>query len=440
MTNPERAENQESDQISKATKHNLSHIANLSKSLSEATSKDKDSKAPGEKSQGPPYKYIMDDYKDWHRSELTIDKEAVEHQRQIALDNYCKYARKGSKSSDEAISNMTAAEERFENRPAKRLEKVLKIGIARDNWINPRRPNGKRPFEVISLESAEDADDYRNRIDAPFQLIFPETQTNPGETIFIGFDATLQTDEDKIVDKLTRSSNVAKTHGFENRLPFGFSTLRYTYNPITGERLSSEQTLRYTIGLGYKTMQGAEKLLTANENPENLEAPLAAEIRFKILSEMHEQNKLYKAMNIVNSLVSKKAISSINRIESAVWHSLENTSLDLIDLDPNLSEVETKPGEFASLKEKKATLLELRSAYKTASADEKPEILKQIKSLHNFIYNQISKAYRGDIAGTAHDVQYATIYHYTNKLIKAEKEGKLNEYKAPQARNRAIFL
>lgn len=378
---------------------------------------------------GPNYfhEYTMDDFSDFYPAkDLAYDKNVVRNMRAEALDAYYRIAKKDSGGLDETVSKMDAAEKSYENRPAKKLEQILKLGIAQGGILNPGR---QRPYEIISLNSAEDADDYRNRIDAPFQLKF---LSNPNETIFVGFDATLENNDEAIMDKLTRSSNVSIRQGSENRLPFGFSTLRYAYDPITGERFSVDNVLRYTIAIDSKTLKNAEeKVADGIEGWLDYSKSLDYDrLSFMVLSEIHEQSRLFKAMNQANSLINKKALQTIIKFDSDIWKSLKMVTFDLVKRDDF----------FAELREDREKIVALQQDLKDLPPAERTELISEINKLHAKIYQTIAKCYRAGNVDEHNRIgsQYTTIWYRTHDLINAEKSGKLDQYKIPQARNVGI--
>lgn len=328
----------------------------------------------------------------------------------------------GNDRLDKVVDEMKAEEKQF----SELLEETLARGIINDKWINYNGKN-KESFKIHELATIEKADDYRNRIDAPFYFEFPANEDGETERIFVGFDATLSIDPDTLSDKLTRSTNVSRERKQPKNLPFGFSTLRYAYDPSNGERIVSDEVIRYTICSDRKLFKTMQKMNSSTKPlAEKMLLPEYQEVRFKILSEMYEQNKFFKAMNPDNDEATEK----ITKIDIHVWKGIQNT-MDAILIGAN----ESSP--FFILTPISDEIKTLKHQYSNlpSGSPEKLRIQSEIKKNYSKLYTKIGKLYRSGDAG-AKDNSYGKIFNLTHDFINAAKNTDLlDQYKSSQPRN-----
>ncbi|MBR3365839.1 hypothetical protein IKG48_01820 [Candidatus Saccharibacteria bacterium] len=321
---------------------------------------------------------------------------------------------KGDDYLDQIIKEMNAEEQR----DSELLEYVLKLGILKSDWL--KTPNNQ-VLKMHELASTEDLDDYRSRVDISTYIDFPVTKSNPAEKIFIGFDATMSTSQKVLKDKLTRSTNVSRENRQEKKLPFGFSTLRYTYDPSTNEKLLSDKVPRYTICLSKKLLDSMKEFSQPDKQPELNKSAEYQEIRFKILSEIYEQNRFFKLMN---QGVNVEASRILTRISTCVWKSLKDSMIDLINHSDSFSDLKSSIDKIKTLEQSK----------KTASPATKDELAGQIKSSYAKLYEEISERYFAD-DHTRNEPSYKALISAVREFDRNAAEGILDKYKAPQVRN-----
>lgn len=138
-------------------------------------------------------------------------------------------------------------------------------------------------------------DDYSHRVDVFSLLSFQEKfETDAGinfRILPLGFDLTINSDRNSVLDKLTRSCNDTE------ELPFGFTHIDYFTD---GKKPRNCPIIpRYVIGLNryeIKDILGNGGLETTGRPHTGLLARQNLRARFKILSEIRAQNELFEAM------------------------------------------------------------------------------------------------------------------------------------------------
>ncbi len=334
--------------------------------------------------------------------------------------------KRGEGDSEDHLDKILAEEAAEEQLVSELFEEILADGIIEDRWIN-YSGKGKEMFNIRELASVNKADDYRNRIDVPFCFEFPETADKPAERLFIGFDATISVDGKVLYDKLTRSTNVSKEFKRDKNLPFGFSTMRYTYDPSNGMLLPADEAIRYTVCANKQLLNQMQKL---HNDPRPLAEKFQTigyqEVRFKVLSEIHEQNELFKAMNADN----KKALEKISKIDTAIYRTIKNNIKHLLTFSSEKSPfLDLKP-ELNMLNDFSQQLSELPKG-----SEERKAIVAQRNELYDKLYKEISKRYSGANIG-AKDISYGAMVRRTQELIDAAlNTTALDKYKPMQPRN-----
>ena len=161
-----------------------------------------------------------------------------------------------------------------------------------------------------------------------------------------------------------------------------------------------------------------------------------ARTRFMVLSEIYEQNKLYKAMlpplNGKDNLTIKDAASKLDIINSKLFFPLYRAAMNcpLIMDDPNNKEI--SPAEKAEADKVEAKRAELFQKIKDCSeSDLAPEEKGQrIFTLRQEAYHLIS-----DYVKTK-DSHYSAMLQEVDHLSELERQGKLNILKTIQPRNK----
>ena len=211
------------------------------------------------------------------------------------------------------------------------FERITSNGMITDRWLgNIPNKRGLVPFRVENVFMAKNSDetpydDVVNKIDYTVSLDIPNRQ----DPIFIGFDVTL--DINALEDKLLRT-----TTDPDKKVPFGFSGLDYCYTRegqmlpqisnvprycLTMD-LNEEKLDRYNHDWFLLRFPPKDKKGEQYEDAKKYISNFNARTRFMVLSEIYEQNKLYKAMlpplNGKDNLTIKDAESKLDAIVPAV--------------------------------------------------------------------------------------------------------------------------
>lgn len=360
----------------------------------------------------------MEDF-GYPNSDLENDKKAIADAQALEVEHLYKRAKRRlerERNSDANLDDILKQMSQEEEALYKQFEDILYEGIGKLNWLSPSAKGSK--FEVHSLSSVKNVDDYRNRIDAPFCLTFPENKKigAPSENIFIGFDTTLRQESAFIEEKLTKSTNVTRTSSGSVDLPFGFSTLRYTYDALTFEKMPSDEVIRYTICASKKQIEKMQHFADIDSPQNNIDCQ---EICFKVLSQMHEQNKLYQLMNSNNPEIYNR----ITKVDRNIWRNISTASIALAKNDAKLEHLKTTAEATESIISRINSLPE----------EEKASANKQINNGFIKLYYGISEMYcRGD-AGTK-DNNYSVLMSNVKDYIQSAKNGKLDQFKKKQTR------
>lgn len=175
---------------------------------------------------------------------------------------------------------------------AKRFEWKLVVGIQAGRWLG--NVGNDPAFTTVSHVSA-DYDDYIHRLDVFTTLRLKEPiirerkSGNPLKIsqVPIAFDATVSTNSAKIEEKLTKMSNSGTD------LPFGFTQIDYYTD--NRQKRALESCPRYVIGISSRETKDCVsdrdlQDISCEPNANN------TTMRFKVLSEMRAQNRLFQAM------------------------------------------------------------------------------------------------------------------------------------------------
>ncbi|MBR3177372.1 hypothetical protein IKF27_01020 [Candidatus Saccharibacteria bacterium] len=369
------------------------------------------SPSPEPKSFGHPAEDVKYDLnKKAEIEEKKFEKKYKRAKRHLSKENI----QEGDDYLDQVIMEMNAEEQL----DSELLEYVLKLGILKSDWF--KIPNNQ-VLGVHELVSAEDLDDYRSRIDIPAYIDFPKAGSKPAERIFIGFDATMSTSQKVLKDKLTRSTNVSRENQQEKKLPFGFSTLRYTYDPSTNEKLLSDKVPRYTICLSKKLLNTMQKFSQSEKQSELDDSAGYQEIRFKVLSEIYEQNRFFMVMNRDTNI---EASETLARINTCIWKSLKDSMVDIVNRSDDFSDLEPLANKIKTLEQRK----------KVTPPAARDELTKQIKSNYIELYVKISEHYFADDY-TKDEPSYKALISAVREFDKSAHDGILDKYKALQVRN-----
>lgn len=335
---------------------------------------------------------------------------------------------------------------RSKGEAAKQFEQITARGFITDRWLGniPDKKN-RVPFRVANVFAAESServsyDDVVNKIDYAVSLDVSGRQ----DPIFIGFDVTLN--EGSLEDKLLRTNTNP-----DKNLPFGFSGLDYSYTR-EGDLLPKITNVpRYCLTMDLSEDKADEyhqnwfRLCWADEKDKTKEqykeaktyiGRFNARTRFMVLSEIYEQNKLYKAMlpplNGKDNLTIKDAASKLDIINSKLFFPLYRAAMNcpLIMDDPNNEEI--SPAEKAEADKVEAKRAELFQKIKDCSeSDLAPEEKGQrIFTLRQEAYHLIS-----DYVKTK-DSHYSAMLQEVDHLSELEQQGKLNTLKTIQPRNK----
>ena len=271
-------------------------------------------------------------------------------------------------------------------------------------------------------------------------------QTNQADTI-IGFDVTIN--DEALEDKLFRTTNDSRKN-----LPFGFSGIDYGHLPDGTMLPKTSNIPRYCIAidLDQETAKNynhhydfllLEEAKTAKEDrikeSRNYLRRFNAKMRFVVLSEVFEQNKLFRAMlperNGRDNLVIDDAASKLLGIEKTLWSSLSqaaanypiNTSIQaIVSKNQNL-----QPGDQEALDTMKARKKILDDIKKCAESQiDQKEKSRRIFAMRRRLYSVISEYVQ------TKDSNYAAMFTEINHLRTMEQEGKLNSQKSIQPRNK----
>lgn len=322
---------------------------------------------------------------------------------------------------------------------SKRFEELFLTGVRRGRWLGDiaQAADGEAPFRV-SAEPATKFDDFTHRVDAYATLHFREPLEDEEtemtlERAHMGFDVTLNGDYGAVMDKLTRSCNDGA------RMPFGFSSLKYYDDD--GEHGSVGMLPRYMIGVSGYDMRDAIRAATKDERTGQIRdfglysgRNLAS--RFKVLSEIRAENVLYQAMlpDELDTPELKLASAQLYAVDQELNSALAACTKELVvrkALPPHiLAEIERasqgQGGQGGLLGARKI----IEEFY-----------LKQGR-LNFQEERQRRERWQGypDSGDSAHPVQdtFVQIMDCCRELTEMAYRGELNNYRAPQARNRSI--
>ena len=329
---------------------------------------------------------------------------------------------------------------------AEQFEQITSSGLITDRWLGniPDKQN-RVPFRVANVFMAQNSegmpyDDVVNKIDYAVSLDIPKT----GKPIFVGFDVTL--DDKALEDKMLRT-----TTDPNKSVPFGFSGLDYCYSR-EGEMLPKATNVpRYCLTMDLSEEKAKEYhqnryrlRLTPPEDREkdqykNARAYILnfnAMTRFMVLSEIYEQNKLYKAMlpplNGKDNLTIKDAKSKLdaigNKIESALHRAALNCPLTTWDPQSQQGLSETNDAVRAVEARRAELFQEIKDCHD--SEPESEEKKQHILSLKQEIYQLVSDYMK------TQDSHYSAMLATTSGLSELEQQGKLNGLKEIKPRNK----
>ena len=334
---------------------------------------------------------------------------------------------------------------------AEQFERITSNGLITDRWLGniPDKQN-RVPFRVANVFMAQNSegtpyDDVVNKIDYAVSLDIPKM----GKPILMGFDVTL--DDKALEDKMLRT-----TTDPNKRVPFGFSGLDYCYSR-EGEMLPKVANVpRYCLTMDIDDEKAKDyyqnwyrvRLAICPEDREKDQYKTArsyinkfnARTRFMVLSEIYEQNKLYKAMlpplNGKDNLVIKDAESKLDAIGSKMLPALHRAALNC-PLDTEGSQRQQEPSDnndtMRSVEAKRAKLLQEIKDYSNSELD--PEEKKsQILVRKQEIYQLVSDYMR------TQDSHYSAMLATTTRLSELEQQGKLNTLKEIKPRNKSFSI
>lgn len=334
---------------------------------------------------------------------------------------------------------------------AEQFERITSNGLITDRWLGniPDKQN-RVPFRVANVFMAQNSegtpyDDVVNKIDYAVSLDIPKM----GKPILMGFDVTL--DDKALEDKMLRT-----TTDPNKKVPFGFSGLDYCYSR-EGEMLPKVANVpRYCLTMDIDDEKAKDyyqnwyrvRLAISPEDREKDQYKTArsyinkfnARTRFMVLSEIYEQNKLYKAMlpplNGKDNLVIKDAESKLDAIGSKMLSALHRAALNC-PLDTEDSQQQQEPSDnndtMRAVEAKRAKLLQEIKNYSNSELD--PEEKKsQILARKQEIYQLVSDYMR------TQDSHYSAMLATTTRLSELEQQGKLNTLKEIKPRNKSFSI
>ena len=271
-------------------------------------------------------------------------------------DRECSHKKESTTKANEALgSNMKLT-------TAKKLENIAAQGIRQYGWLG-ETTSSEEAYEdgyvvrEIGLAMPDKVDDYMiidrdnysyylpyddvvNRIDSAWEI-----NLNNGETIYVGLDFTVNDGRNRLSRKEISDNSAAKrerdrylanklavsTHS-HMRLPFGCSTITFGYTDYGDQVGSRENPMTVRIVPRYVISIGDNDVNTAYNNITNIgkmSSVVSAELQFKVLSQIHEQNKLYRSVISRHGADSKiltpdekRALSQINGLDEIVWNKL----------------------------------------------------------------------------------------------------------------------
>lgn len=334
---------------------------------------------------------------------------------------------------------------------AEQFERITSNGLITDRWLGniPDKQN-RVPFRVANVFMAQNSegtpyDDVVNKIDYAVSLDIPKM----GKPILMGFDVTL--DDKALEDKMLRT-----TTDPNKRVPFGFSGLDYCYSR-EGEMLPKVANVpRYCLTMDIDDEKAKDyyqnwyrvRLAISPEDREKDQYKTArsyinkfnARTRFMVLSEIYEQNKLYKAMlpplNGKDNLVIKDAESKLDAIGSKMLPALHRAALNCpLDTEDSQQQQETSDNNdtMRAVEAKRAKLLQEIKDYANSELD--PEEKKsQVLARKQEIYQLVSDYMK------TQDSHYSAMLATTTRLSELEQQGQLNTLKEIKPRNKAFSI
>lgn len=228
--------------------------------------------------------------------------------------------------------------------PSEKLELIASHGIRRYGWLgelSPEEAYKKKYMYIVREIGLADSDESRhqvrdrygrvgkkpyddviNRIDSAWELA-----TEDGKSLYLGLDFSVNDNRGKhrtlkklsnspkaalkkdrnVIDKIIRSTNA------EQKLPFGCSSINFGYTELESAAINPRTSIRivprYAIAINSHDATYAYNLVHSGKS---LDPATSAAMQFKILSQIHEQNRLYLP------IIGRTAIPQDHDSESAM--------------------------------------------------------------------------------------------------------------------------
>lgn len=209
------------------------------------------------------------------------------------------------------------------------LEAIFIEGVNVGGWLGDGDAYQARAWPAAIY------DDISHRIDTVVNLAFRQPiYSHDGkdalQQVTIGFDVTVGGAPDKVLDKLTRH------YSDQARLPFGFSHLDYYFD---GQHRGVKPLLiRYVIGVNFHEVleiwgsTQSDPSTRSHLSAFRPNSPASLQMRFKILSEIRQQNMLYYAMlpENQNNKTIRAAALQIDAVDECLNASLQDCTKQIV--------------------------------------------------------------------------------------------------------------